>query len=76
MNSEIVVKLLHQKQFIAENYLGGLVPVALDVRHKLLDGDVEFLDLCREIHTSGTKINRVKTGKSSLCTETHRISLG
>lgn len=76
MNGEIVVKLLHQKQFIAENDLGGFVPVALNVRHKLLNGDIEFLNLGSEIHASGTKTNCVVARSLCLSCDTYRISLG
>lgn len=43
VHGEIIVELLHQKQLVAEDNVHCLVPVALHICYKLLDGDVEFL---------------------------------
>lgn len=60
VHGEVVVELLHEQKFVAENYVHRLVPVAFDVRHELLDGHVELLDFAREVNASGTEMMAMK----------------
>lgn len=59
VHGEIVVKLLHKKQLVAKYDFLHFVPIALDIRYKLMQRDVKFFNFWREIYTSCPKTKNI-----------------